>query len=224
MCQRPAYVIATRGQTPNKTKSSQSESVTTTGPWATQTHITGGKTSQTSSKQKLQNHPTPSAPPAHRRQSSPYPSTMPTNAKIDSENRINISTLDMSPLVVYYESIKREPKIRGIYECRCDERLQSKTKEFTRLPYTTIYLLERIKAIKGGRKTKKFLKGGRKTKTFSLFLKKRKRIAREHRFASFILPRELTRTSKGYTERTCLRGFRLGCLACMGSLARYHVA
>jgi hypothetical protein len=34
---------------------------------------------------------------------------------------------------VYYESIKREPKIRGIYECRCDERLQTKTKEFTRL-------------------------------------------------------------------------------------------
>jgi len=34
---------------------------------------------------------------------------------------------------VYYESIKREPKIRGIYECRCDERLQTKSKEFTRL-------------------------------------------------------------------------------------------
>ena len=27
--------------------------------------------------------------------------------------------------VVYYESIKREVKIRGIYECRCDERLQT---------------------------------------------------------------------------------------------------
>ena len=26
---------------------------------------------------------------------------------------------------VYYESIKRELKIRGIYECRCDERLQT---------------------------------------------------------------------------------------------------
>ena len=36
---------------------------------------------------------------------------------------------------VYYES-KREPKIRGINKCRCDERLQTKTKEFTRLPYT----------------------------------------------------------------------------------------
>ena len=37
--------------------------------------------------------------------------------------------------VVYYESRKRELKIRGIYECRCDERLQTKTKRFT-LPYT----------------------------------------------------------------------------------------
>jgi hypothetical protein len=26
---------------------------------------------------------------------------------------------------VYYESIKREPKIRGIKKCRCDERLQT---------------------------------------------------------------------------------------------------
>ncbi len=37
---------------------------------------------------------------------------------------------------VYYESIKREPKIKSIYEYRCDERLQTKSKEFTRLPYT----------------------------------------------------------------------------------------
>jgi len=34
-------------------------------------------------------------------------------------------------IVVYYESIKRELKIRCIYECQCDERLQTKTKEFT---------------------------------------------------------------------------------------------
>jgi hypothetical protein len=33
------------------------------------------------------------------------------------------------PLRVYYESIKREPKIRGIKKCRCDERLQTKTKD-----------------------------------------------------------------------------------------------
>jgi hypothetical protein len=48
--------------------------------------------------------------------------------------------------VVYYESIKREPKIRGIYECRCDERLQTKSKEFTRLTYTGLVLeLEHLK-------------------------------------------------------------------------------
>jgi hypothetical protein len=39
---------------------------------------------------------------------------------------------------VYYESIKREPKIRGINKCRCDERLQTKTKEFTRLTMSTV--------------------------------------------------------------------------------------
>jgi hypothetical protein len=39
-------------------------------------------------------------------------------------------------VVVYYESIKRELKIRCVYECRCDERLQSKTKEFTLLVHT----------------------------------------------------------------------------------------
>ena len=49
-------------------------------------------------------------------------------------------------LFVYYESIKRELKIRGIYECRCDERLQTKTKKFTRLPYTGLVLeLEHLK-------------------------------------------------------------------------------
>jgi hypothetical protein len=47
---------------------------------------------------------------------------------------------------VYYESIKREPKIRGIKKCRCDERLQTKTKEFTLLPYTGLVLeLEHLK-------------------------------------------------------------------------------
>jgi hypothetical protein len=49
-------------------------------------------------------------------------------------------------LVVYYESIKRELKIRCIYECRCDERLQTKTKEFTRLTYTGLVVeLEHLK-------------------------------------------------------------------------------
>ena len=34
---------------------------------------------------------------------------------------------------VYYEPIKRELKIKPIYECRCAERLQTKTKRFTHL-------------------------------------------------------------------------------------------
>jgi hypothetical protein len=47
---------------------------------------------------------------------------------------------------VYYESINRETKISGINKCRCDERLQTKTKEFTRLPYTGLALeLEHLK-------------------------------------------------------------------------------
>jgi hypothetical protein len=37
---------------------------------------------------------------------------------------------------VYYESIKRELKIKPIYECRCDERLKTKAEESTRLAYT----------------------------------------------------------------------------------------
>ena len=48
--------------------------------------------------------------------------------------------------LVYYESIKRELKIRPVYECRCDERLQTKTKEFTRLAYTGLVVeLEHLK-------------------------------------------------------------------------------
>jgi hypothetical protein len=38
--------------------------------------------------------------------------------------------------VVYYESIKRELKITPIFGCRCDERLQTKVKEFTHLVCT----------------------------------------------------------------------------------------
>jgi hypothetical protein len=49
-------------------------------------------------------------------------------------------------VVVYYESIKREVKIRCIYECRCDERLQTKTKKFTRIVYTGLVVeLEHLK-------------------------------------------------------------------------------
>jgi hypothetical protein len=46
----------------------------------------------------------------------------------------------------YYESIKWELKIRCIYECRCDERLKTKTKKFTRLAYTGLVVeLEHLK-------------------------------------------------------------------------------
>ena len=38
--------------------------------------------------------------------------------------------------VVYYESIKAELQTRPIYECRCDERLKTKSEESTRLVYT----------------------------------------------------------------------------------------
>jgi hypothetical protein len=46
--------------------------------------------------------------------------------------------------LVYYESIKRELKIKPIYECRCDGRLQ--TKRFTCLSYTGLVVeLEYLK-------------------------------------------------------------------------------
>ena len=42
--------------------------------------------------------------------------------------------------------IKTHSFIRCIYECRCDERLQTKTKEFTRLTYTGLVVeLEHLK-------------------------------------------------------------------------------
>ena len=55
---------------------------------------------------------------------------------------------DQTPvkICVYYESIKREPKIRGIYECRCDERLKTKNEESTRLTDTGLVVgLEHLK-------------------------------------------------------------------------------
>jgi hypothetical protein len=49
-----------------------------------------------------------------------------------------------SLLFVYYESIKRKLKIKPIYECRCDGRIQ--TKRFTRLSYTGLVVeLEHLK-------------------------------------------------------------------------------
>ncbi len=37
---------------------------------------------------------------------------------------------------VSFESMKKELKTRPIYECRCDERLKTKTEESTQLVYT----------------------------------------------------------------------------------------
>ena len=39
-------------------------------------------------------------------------------------------------VTLYYEEIKRELKRRLIYECRCDERLKTKSEGSTRLAYT----------------------------------------------------------------------------------------
>ena len=62
------------------------------------------------------------------------------------EGNLSLRFLYSNGFVVYYESIKRELRIRCIYECRCDERLQTKTKEFTRLAHTGLVVeLEHLK-------------------------------------------------------------------------------
>ena len=45
---------------------------------------------------------------------------------------------------VYYESIKWEVKIKPIFECRCDERLNPKSEESTRLVYNGLSISEWI--------------------------------------------------------------------------------
>ena len=44
--------------------------------------------------------------------------------------------LKFFPKLFYYESRKRELKTRPIYECRCDERLKTKSEKSTLLVYT----------------------------------------------------------------------------------------
>jgi hypothetical protein len=57
-----------------------------------------------------------------------------------------INPLTFEVCDVYYESIKRELKIKPTYECRCDGRLQTKTKRFTRLSNTGLVVkLEHLK-------------------------------------------------------------------------------
>ena len=57
-------------------------------------------------------------------------------------NKPEMCVVFVSPFVlrfVYYESRKRELKTKTIYECRCDERLKTKTKKSTRLTYTRLH-------------------------------------------------------------------------------------
>ena len=42
-------------------------------------------------------------------------------------------------ICVYYESRKRELQTRPIYECRCDERLKTKSEKSTRLTYFGLF-------------------------------------------------------------------------------------
>jgi hypothetical protein len=53
---------------------------------------------------------------------------------------------------VYYESMKRKLKIKPIYECRCNRRLQ--TKRFTRLAHTGLAVKVKNKE---GRRKKKYI-------------------------------------------------------------------
>ena len=46
---------------------------------------------------------------------------------------------DKEVKLVYYETIKRDPKIKANSECRCDERLKTKVEESTRLLYTGLF-------------------------------------------------------------------------------------
>jgi len=57
----------------------------------------------------------------------PWPETLPVRGfSWDEipEGQVQVSGLGLQK--VYYESMKREVKIRPIYECRCDERLKTK--------------------------------------------------------------------------------------------------
>ena len=52
----------------------------------------------------------------------------------------------MSGFFVYYESLKRELKTKPMYECRCDERLETRVEESTRLACTR--LVEELEHLK----------------------------------------------------------------------------
>jgi len=50
-------------------------------------------------------------------------------------------------IYVYFESINRELKIKPIYQCRGDERLQTKTKKFNVVYYESIKRELKIRSI-----------------------------------------------------------------------------
>jgi hypothetical protein len=54
------------------------------------------------------------------------------------ESEIYWSHTNVSSYIVYYESRKRELKTRLIHECRCDERLKTKTEKSTLITYTGV--------------------------------------------------------------------------------------
>jgi diadenosine tetraphosphate (Ap4A) HIT family hydrolase len=54
--------------------------------------------------------------------------------------RVNIHRKTKRYLFIYYESTKKKLKTKYICECRCYERLQTKTKEITCLSYTELFL------------------------------------------------------------------------------------
>ncbi len=52
---------------------------------------------------------------------------------------MSVGVMKDCKLFVYFESRKREPKTKPIYECRCDERLKTKTEKSKRLTYTGLH-------------------------------------------------------------------------------------
>ncbi len=67
----------------------------------------------------------------------------------DRQDHLAGTSCSQKDWVVYYESRNRDPKTRPIYECRCDERLKTKSEKSTRLGYTGLLgELEHLK-IKG---------------------------------------------------------------------------
>ncbi len=67
-------------------------------------------------------------------------------SRIQGELNHRIQGFKVNKKCVYYESIKRELKTRPIYECRCDERLKTKTEESMCLSYTGLIVeLEHLK-------------------------------------------------------------------------------